>query len=650
MFLKRMIAAALVVFAPAVALADEIPLEYFALREVIQNVEVSPDGKHLSLMKIEGRDGDPIIEIYETDDLTKKPIRLAADPMEFLGQNWISDDIIVFAARQRLYKRIKGYNQGVFVQRIASYNLKTKKFSTFGDNTGLANVLPGKPNTILISQSRSNQTFDQDDPFAGFRPRAYYELNLESGAKKLIFKGNDKIAQAEFDAEGNPRAARGYDPATKEFVYYSRLPGEKSWRDMKRRDSFDLEDFNIVGTKRNDPATAYVVTTNGNDVYGLWEMDAMTGEMGDLVFRDKEADVRNVLQHPNSWAHPDEIIGLQHFGPKPINVWFDDSVEAQYKALEKVIPNAYNLRVASMSRDGSRYIVFNDGPHDPGSYYLIKDNQLQVIGKHMPLIRPEQLADVDFIEYYARDGRKIRGYVTVPAEGKAPYPTVVMPHGGCFVGEMPSYDEWAQMFASRGYMVLQPQYLCSRGWGQKQFVDFLTPEGKPKMHTDKIDGALYLVDQGLSDRDRIAIYGWSYGGYAAAVAATLEEQIYQCAMPGAAVLDTHLQKKYNDVASGGFRPSLEFNKNRYLGGVDPIEEVDDINIPVLLIHGAVDQRVPFEHFKRYTKALEGKGKDVQTLVLKEADHFYNTLYYRHQIALYTKLIDYLENDCGPGGL
>jgi dipeptidyl aminopeptidase/acylaminoacyl peptidase len=626
---------------------EKIPLEYFALREVIQNVEISPDGKHLSLMKIESRTGDPIFEIYETDNLSKKPIRLGANPMEFQGGSWISDDILVFAARQRLRNKIQGFNRGVFEGKVASYNMETKKFQEFGSNTSIASLLPGEPNKIIIAQSRTNATFDEDDPFAGFRPRVYYELDLKSGNKQLILKGNDEVAQAQFDAEGNPRSAAGYKRASKEFVYYHRAIGDKSWKEAYRRDAFNLEDFTPVGYKKNESNTGYVITTNGNDVYGLWEFNWETGEFGDLVFRDPEADVRNVLFHPNTWTNPDEVVGLQHYGPKPVNVFFDEEIEALYQNIEAVIPNAYNISITSMSRDGTKYIVFNSGPRDPGSYYLVSNNQLQVIGKHAPLIRSEQLADVEFVEYMSRDGRKLRGYITVP-NSEPPYPTVVMPHGGPFVGEMPLYDEWAQFFASRGYMVFQPQFLASRGWGHKHFEDFLG-QGGFKQQDDKDDGTTYLINRGLADPERIAMYGWSYGGYAAAVAASRTPQLYQCVLPAAAVLDTQLQKKYNQQGSSSGDPGWEFAERRY-SGINPIDEVEKINVPMLLIHGDVDQRVPYKHFQDYMKALKGKGKEVDTLVLKEADHFYNTLYYRHQLALYEKLEDYLANDCGPGGL
>lgn len=630
-------------FCATASAQDPVSLEVFALREVIQQVSLSPDGKYMALMKIDTREGDPIVEIYETDDLSKRPRRLSADPMEYTSLFWVSNELLGFTVRQRLYKRIQGFNQGVFANRVAAYNLRTQKFEDFG-NADFERQLPDEDDVVLVS---SGKALSRDDPFAAFRPRAYYKLNLRTGARSLIMKGNDKVATASFDAAGNPRSASGYDAVTKEFIFYGRAPGESRWNEVLRRDSFDYEDFTPSGFMKDDPSKGYVIATNGNDVYGLWEFDWENGEYGDLIFKDEAADVRRTINHPNTYDRPDEVIGFDYYGPKPQVVFFDKEVEAVYAQLSQVVPNAYNLSIRTMSKDGLKYIVFNVGPRDPGSYYLVNKGQISKIGSHAP-IKPEQLADVEFVEYTSRDGRTIRGYITIPNVGEPPYPTVAMPHGGPFVGEMPDYDEWAQMMASRGYMVFQPQFMASRGWGQKHYIDFLG-EGGFRMQDDKDDGMLYLVDRGLADVDRLAMYGWSYGGYASAVAATREDQIYQCVLPGAAVLDTQLQKKYNQQST--LEASDEFAERRY-SGINPLDEVSKINVPMLLIHGDVDQRVPYEHFKRYMRAVERAGKKdmVQTLVLKEADHFYNTLYYRHQIKLYEGITRFLAEDCGPGGL
>ena len=226
----------------------------------------------------------------------------------------------------------------------------------------------------------------------------------------------------------------------------------------------------------------------------------------------------------------------------------------------------------------------------------------------------------------------------------------MLPHGGPFVNETVSYDEWGQMLANNGYLVLQPEYRGTRGYGLEYYESAFINGGQGgyKMQDDKDDGALYLVEQGLADRDRMAMFGWSYGGYAALVAASRTPQIYQCVIAGAGVSDPILQVNYyRDRVQGA---SLTEQVKMWTESVSPIKEAEKVNVPLLLVHGTVDQRVPLVHSLRYRKELDKYGKDYKFVELVGADHFYSTLFYDHQIKLYESMIDFLHNDCGPGGL
>jgi dipeptidyl aminopeptidase/acylaminoacyl peptidase len=168
------------------------------------------------------------------------------------------------------------------------------------------------------------------------------------------------------------------------------------------------------------------------------------------------------------------------------------------------------------------------------------------------------------------------------------------------------------------------------------------------MQDDKDDGALYLVEQGLVDPDRIAMFGWSYGGYAALVAASRSDQIYQCVIAGAAVTDPLMQVNYYRYQLRGTGAIEQLRM--WDDSISPLKEADKVNVPMLIIHGDVDQRVPPEHARKYFKALDKLNKPYKAVWLEGADHFSSTLFYRHQIMLYESMIDYLKNDCGPGGL
>ncbi|WP_019960964.1 alpha/beta hydrolase family protein [Woodsholea maritima] len=641
------IAVALAGTASAMGQGDLIPLDYFAVREAMQQAQVSPDGKYLALMRIASKEGDPYIEIYETNNLQSDPIRLNADPMEYTSLAWVSDDRLLISARQRMGRRIEGFNRGVFRSRITGYDISEGEFVEFGDNVGIANILPHEPDTILISVPLTTGSATEDDPFAAFRPRAYYRLNLETGQRRLVLRGNERIATASFDDEGNPRAARGYDAATRESVYYYRKPGDEQWQEAHRQDTFDYRTFDFAAFDTQDENLAYVIANNSADLAGLWEFDLQSGEIGELIFRPQRSDVSRLLFHHNQWAGlGDEIAGVQYFGRKDLTAWIDPNEQALYQALEQAIPNSHDLRITSASRDDTKLVVFNQGPRDPGSFYLFFDGQLQYLGGHYPQLQPESLADVEYISWPSRDGtRTIPGYLTVP-HGEGPFPLIVLPHGGPFVSEVVTYDEWAQMLASRGYMVLQPQYRGSLGYGYEHYISALGQAGLA-MQDDKDDGALYLVEQGRVDRDRIAMFGWSYGGYAALVAASRTPNIYQCVIAGAAVADPNLQLNYYRDQLIPAQEAFELSRRE---GIQPIDEVSNINVPMLIVHGSVDQRVPIEHMRHYIPELDRNGVNYQYLELEGADHFYNTLFYEHQIALYEKMTAYIESECGPGGL
>jgi dipeptidyl aminopeptidase/acylaminoacyl peptidase len=626
--------------------AEPYPLEYWALRSVISNAQVSPDGRYLGLMKIPNKDGDPIIEVYETADLDKEPFRLNADPMEITNFYWASNKDIVFYLRQKVRNKIEGFNRGVYETKLAVVDVQKKKMRTFDEtNPAIESLLVNKPNKIIISF----QEGDSDGPASkikeAFRPRAYWEFDLERGSKKLLIRGKLALGNISFDADGKPLFAYGFDLAKGDYVVYSRWPGEKKWTEAGRISEDSFETFLIVGIDEEKPRHWLARAHNGDDMIGLWSYDTDSQKFDELIYRRKDADVYGVRYHSNNWTYPDKVTGVSYFKDKYRVEYFDEVEGATYKQLEEMIPYAHYVNIDSRSRDGNTMVVYNVGPRDPGTYYLLKDGRIQTAGSKQPLLESENLADVKYITYDSRDGRQIPAYLTVP-NGEGPFPLIVLPHGGPFVQETVVYDEWSQMLANNGYMVLQPQYRGSRGYGLQFWKDAFIDGGQGgyEMQDDKDDGAQYLVERGLVDQDRIAMFGWSYGGYAALVAASREKQIYQCVIAGAAVSDPLMQVNYYRFQMRGAQ--REEQLSMWDDSISPIKEVEKVNVPLLLIHGDVDQRVPPAHAKKYRKLLDKYNKNYKYLELEGADHFSSTLFFNHQIQLYESMIDFLANDCG----
>ena len=628
---------------------EPYPLEYWALRPVISNVAVSPDGKYLGLVKIPSKDGNPVIEIYDAADLGKEPFRLDADPMEIQGFNWVSDRDLLFSLRQKVRDRIEGFNRGVYEYKLAVLDVEAQKMRSFeSERSAIVNILPKQPNKVILAVAEGGEDGPAARIRASFRPRAYYEFDLRRGSRKLIIRGKLSLAQMSFDGDGNPWLGRGFDDAAREFVLYHRKLGASGWKEVHRQHEDDFDGFFVVGFDVDNRDELYVIANHGNDKRGLWSLNVDSGEMTAL-YRRSDVDVSNVLDHSIGWLHPDAITGVTYGNDKFHREYFDELEGATHAQLEGLVPNAHQVTITSRSRDGATLTFRNTGPRDPGTDYLLKDGRVQTIGSRQPLLESDNLADVEYISYKARDGMTIPAYLTVP-HGEPPFPLVVLPHGGPFVAEVVGYDKWAQLLANQGYLVLQPQYRGSRNYGLAFYQAAFSEGGQGgfKMQDDKDDGALHLVAEGLAQKDRIAMFGWSYGGYAALVAASRTPQIYQCVVAGAAVSDPLMQVNYYRFNMRGAQ--REEQLRMWDDSISPLTEVEDVNVPMLVVHGSVDQRVPPDHAKKYLKLLDEHDKTYQYLELDGADHSSNTLFYDHQMQFFTAMTDFLANDCGPGGL
>lgn len=643
----------LVLSAPFAALAEPYPLEYFAIRPVISNVTVSRSGDRIAMLKILHREGNAILHVYDTDDLDGDAFVVGSDKMEIIDYDWASNDHIVMTFRQKTTDRVRGREQDVYKYQIAILNIPEEKFEGFDAARPIfENALPAKPNKIIISEQPGAS---EDLSLAeAFRPRAYYEMDLNTGNKSLLIRGKIEVGQIGFDAQGNPRHARGIDSATRDQVYYFRGEGERGWEEIYRIDDEDWGAWKNDGVLWDDPdvnGNVLVLAHADDDKQGLYTYNTDTKSFDELLYRRGDVDVGGVIYHSNSWENGRKVSGLWYYKDKVYYEFFDEVERENYERMMASVPDAFSLTNTSRSIDGNTATFVNRGPKDPGSHYLFRDGKLVFIGNENPLLEKDNLANVRYITYTARDGRRIPAFVTIPAHGTKPYPLVVMPHGGPHVRETVIYDEWAQMLANNGYMVLQPQYRMSHNYGMDHFVSAIDDGGSQagrKMQDDKDDGALFLAERGFADPDRMAMYGWSYGGYAALVAASRDPQIYQCVIAGAAV--SNYRRQANDFVNRSDGAGEIFRETYMYGAVQPTEEAEKVNVPVLVIHGSVDHRVLPRQARAYVKELEKFDKEYKYVELEGAGHFSSTLFYDHQLELYTSIIDFLANDCGPGGI
>jgi dipeptidyl aminopeptidase/acylaminoacyl peptidase len=544
-------------------------------------------------------------------------------------------------------EQIKGFNQGTYKRQNVKYDGSAKKpiDRIRQDYFSVEGLLPNKKNKILISVQEGVPDGMQSGG-STIRPRAYYEYDLKRNRKKLLMRGKIALGNIQFDQDGNATHAFGYDIRTNEYTYHWRPKGTKDWEEMYRlhRDSF--ETFRPISPDPVADNHFLVIAHNGYDKSGLWSFDAKNQKFSEALYRRNDVDSGGTFGHSNRLSNGDDIAGVVWCKDECYREFFDPNEEALYRQLESIIPNADKIYITGRSQDGNTLIVANLSPRDPGTYYLIRNGRVSKISGRKPYLEYDQLADVNYVTYKARDGRDIGGYLTVP-NGDGPFPLIVMPHGGPYVSETTdTFDEWSQMLANNGYMVFQPQYRGSKKYGLEFYKSaFINgSEAGHAMQDDKDDGALYLAKQGLVDPDRMAMFGWSYGGYAALVAASREDQIYQCVIAGAAVTDPEMQVDYYRYRMEGAQKLEQLTT--WDGAISPINEVTKVNVPLYILHGDNDQRVPPEHYYKYVKELEKEKIPHKKVLLEGADHFGNTLFYRHKMTLYKSMLEFLADDCG----
>ena len=254
-----------------VVVKDTIPYEHWALPATMRSVSLSPDGKYVAYIKSLSKKGEPVIEVREIANLQKKPHVVGAKSLEITGFDWVSNEDLTISFQKQVSKRISGFNQGAFKGKFARFSMQTKKFEELTKDTNdsfqsieMVSPLVDDDEHILIRLAEGNR--DQS-----LKAPSFYKMNLETGSKKLILKGNSERFGYGFDRQGNPLFVSESANSNKERVYFYRPEGSKDWVEFARTNRDDFESFRPVARVENDPSRIYVLAHNGNDKVGLWK-------------------------------------------------------------------------------------------------------------------------------------------------------------------------------------------------------------------------------------------------------------------------------------------------------------------------------------------------------------------------------------------
>jgi dipeptidyl aminopeptidase/acylaminoacyl peptidase len=615
--LPRALVCAAVLSAAPRALA-EAPAELAAYGHLpsLEDVAISPDGKRFAFVQTHGDDRD--LGIYEVGRESAHGAARVGDT-KLRAVNWVDADNLLITVSQTSAPPMgfTGVTQEWF--QLASYNVPTQKLMGVDfqvPNERVFNVISGHP---MIRQVEGATTLFIPGVYVSGRTLpGLFRYDVARHSMRLIAKSSVPMTHWLIDESGKIAA---------EFYYRDE---QKAW---------------TLYTRRDDRLTEVAAGHEAIEVPDIIGFDPSGASL--LVEFQEQGDrvLKPLLLKDATWGPPlakgesfhrfitDRKTGRVIGGALDLNdsdyVFFDNELQAHWNAVVRAFPGE-SVRLISATDDYSRMVLLVFGPVH-GYVYAVFDwytHQTSIIGRVYPDIAIP--AEVKAVSYKAADGLSIPGFLTLPPGREAKQlPLVVLPHGGPEAADTLGFDWWAQALASRGYAVLQPNYRGSAL--NPQFTAAGFGEWGRKMQTDLSDGVADLAQQGIIDPKRVCIVGASYGGYAALAGATLQPEVYRCAVSDAGIADLGRMLRWTNVRAGHDDGLAERYWDRFMGAsapddprlaaISPIEHVGAVSGPILLIHGKDDTVVPYEQSEVMEKALKRAGKSVEFVTLKHEDHW-----------------------------
>jgi dipeptidyl aminopeptidase/acylaminoacyl peptidase len=587
---------------------ERIPVEVFARGTEMGAPELSPSGNKLAYVAYV--QGKPLVIVRDLIARTERAV-LSGEINDFtIKFCW-------FKTEERLVCQFHGtafvLGNPYAVSRMLAINIDSSAAKVLIQNGAaggsqfqdrILHRLPDDPDNVLVQVDDNNNVYP-----------SVFKLNVRTGAMRQVTRERDPVLRWSADRDGVVRFGFGVNQAGKKGIYLARDSADSDWRVLQRFALFDNKNWHVAGFGVTPNTLLVLADHNGRDA--LFEMDLSDKTDQQLVFANSTHDIDS----PEYWPTDGRFIGVSYETEKPQLELTDPTARAVQLAMDRAIPDHIN-RVVSASRDSKRLLISSSNDVHPPRYFLfdVAAGRLVEIGQDNAALRKHTLANMRPVNITATDGTLVPGYLTIPvgSNGKN-LPGIVLPHGGPYARDSWGYDELVQMLVSRGYAVLQLNYRGSTGYGQAWFDAGFQGWGTA-MHMDITAGARWLRDQGIVDPQRLAIVGWSYGGYAALIGAVKEPELYRCAVSIAGVSDLLEWRFQTSRFYGGAAAAANAVGTDDLATQSPRRRAAEIKVPVLLVHGTSDITVKVEHSKDMGKALTRAKKPHELILIKDGGH------------------------------
>jgi len=608
------------------AIAEPAPLEAYAALPDTDHVRISPDGTRLALLSRSS--GSPVVVVIslQGDQLG------AVDASELKPRNlyFATNDIVIISASDYINRVLTGEQEYWF---SFVYDVTTDKVHDLLQQEGRRYVQLSTTRPLAYSTDGEN-AYVWGIPRSGAFRWSVLKTRYDNPKGDLVLRLSTRAIDAFVSADGTIIAHEEFDPEAKRYeVIGHTIDGTRS---LRRLDGVDRARSNVIGVHPDGNHLIYYASKDEDVSVGYYLMSLEDGTLKDQVFNKPGLDVSRTITDKNR-----VVVGVEYASAQPVYEFLDERLDRVVQAMVTAFPNG-SVFLESWSDDFSKMIFRVEGEGMVGDYFLFDVEAMETtfLATQRPGIPADQTQPVEVFRYEARDGLEIEAILTgAPVEGAPAKPLILMPHGGPASRDKVEFDWMAQFLASRGYVVMQPNFRGSTGYGL-DFREAGHGEWGKAMQTDLTDGALALAAAGRIDPERVCIIGASYGGYAALMGGVTEPDLFKCVAAIAPVTDPAFMLRTLRDAGGADSPSLAYWKEqlgterisaRLLRGQSPVALADQIEAPVLLLHGDEDLVVDIEHSERMDRALRQADKSVSFVTLEGEDHWLSRTNTRMQL-------------------
>lgn len=591
--------------------ATLIPLEVLFGNPERAGAQISPDGTRLSY--VAPLDGVLNVYVGVIGAGDEQPVTHDTD-RGIRSYVWAHDN------RHILYVRDRDGSENY---RLYDVDLDTgveRDLTPFdGVRCGIIKLPKRFPNDVLVGMNKDNPQLHD-----------VYHLDLTTGELRKVVDNPGFVGWV----VDNDLRVRGAVQPTAEggTTILVRDDEDSEWRTLLDVPPEDAETTGPVAFNR-DGTAMYLLLSVGSNTTRLVTMDIATGAI-EVLAEDPVYDVNDVILHPDTR----EVQAVTVYGERLEYRIFDESIRGDLEALEQLSPG--ELSISDRSHDDRTWLVSFDQDAGPVKFYTW-DRASQTptfLFDHRPELNDYPLVPLEPFSFTSRDGLTIHGYLSFPAGvERSGLPAVLNVHGGPWARGGWGFDPEGQWLANRGYVTVSVNFRGSSGYG-KEFLNAGNREWGAKMHDDLLDAVDHLVGKGYIDAKRVAIYGGSYGGYAALVGATFTPDVFACAvsMVGPSNLNT-LIASFPEY----WKPMIQVWHKRvgedpdFLWSRSPLSRVDAITIPILIGQGENDPRVKRAESEQIVAAMAEHGIDHEYVMYENEGHGFakpeNRLDFYHRV-------------------